>query len=87
MARKVQTSTISLTVDHVHMPADLLDSGWASATETKRYPGKEDGRRLKYEVHAGLAAFLIGRDQAIEVPALSRAEGPALSKADQEGGA
>ena len=77
MAKKVQTTTISLTVDHVHMPTDLLDPDWASATETKRYPGKEDGRRLKYEVHAGLAEFLIGRDQAIEVPA--------LGKADQEG--
>jgi hypothetical protein len=77
MAKKVQTTTISLTVDHVHMPIDLLDSDWVSATETKRYPGKEDGRRLKYEVHAGLAEFLIGRDQAIEVPA--------LGKVDQEG--
>jgi len=76
MAKKVQTSTISLTVDHVHMPVDLLDPGWASATETTRYPGKEDGRRLKYEVHAELAEFLIRRDQAIEVPALSKIDGP-----------
>ena len=77
MAKKVQTTTISLTVDHVHMPTDLLDPAWASTTETARYAGKEDGRRLKYEVHAELAEFLIGRDQAIEVPA--------LGKVDQEG--
>ena len=74
MAKKVQTTTISLTVDHVHMPTDLLDPDWASAAETTRYPGKEDGRRLKYEVHAGLAEFLIGRDQAIEVPALGKVD-------------
>ena len=68
MAKKVQTRTISLTIDHVHMPVDLLDPDWASTTETRRYPGKADGRRLKYEVHAGMADFLIARDQAIEVP-------------------
>ena len=74
MAKKVQTTTISLTVDHVHLPVDLLDPAWASTTETARYAGKEDGRRLKHEVHAGLAEFLIGRDKAIEVPALGKAD-------------
>ena len=79
MARKADptvdapaTRTISLTVDHVHMPVDLLSSDWESTTDTARYPAKieQDGKlvRAKYEVHAALADFLIGRDQAIEVP-------------------
>ncbi len=76
MAKKVQTRTISLTIDHVHMPVDLLDPDWASTTETMRYPGKEGGRRRKYEVHAAMADFLIGRDQAIEVPAPGKGDGP-----------
>lgn len=78
MARKsdVPTKTISLTGDHVFMPTDLLTSGWEKASDTQRYPGKiesddPEGKpaRAKYEVHAELADFLIGRDQAIEVPA------------------
>ena len=79
MARKADpavdepaTRTISLTVDHVHMPIDLLAPDWESTADTARYPAKieQDGKlvRAKYEVHAALADFLIGRDQAIEVP-------------------
>lgn len=71
MARKADpaTRTISLTVDHVHLPADPRAPGWESATDTARYPARVDGKRARYEVHAALADFLVGRDQAIEVPA------------------
>lgn len=75
MARKNDpaTRTISLTVDHVHMPSDPRAPDWESAPDTARYPAKveQDGKlvRARYEVHAALADFLIGRDQAIEVPA------------------
>lgn len=74
MARKkdVPVKTISLTGDHVHMPADLLTPGWENCADTKRYRAKgEDAKnnwvRFKYEVHADLADFLIERDQAMEV--------------------
>lgn len=64
---KGKSKFISLTVDHVHMPDDLLHPRWQNATNTQRYPGRVDGRRVKYEVDADMADFLIGRDQAIEV--------------------
>lgn len=69
MARKTEatTRTISLTGDHVHMPADLATAAWAECSETARYDRKVDGRVAKYTVHADLADFLIGRDQAVEV--------------------
>jgi hypothetical protein len=71
MARKADpaTRTICLTVDHVHLPADPLAPDWQTATDTARYSAKVDGKRVRYEVHAALADFLIDRDQAIEVPA------------------
>lgn len=64
MARKVATKTISLLVDHVFMPRDLMDD---RSDDTARYPGKVDGKRAKYEVNAEIADLLISRDQAIEV--------------------
>lgn len=72
MARgqKVPVKTISLTGDHVHMPADLLTPDWENCADTARYDRKieADGKTkvAKYTVHAELADFLIGRDQAIE---------------------
>jgi hypothetical protein len=62
------TKTISLTGDHVFMPVALLDGGWETAEKTKQYDAKVDGKRQKYVVNAGLADFLIDRDQAMEVP-------------------
>jgi hypothetical protein len=64
----VQTKTVSLMVDHVFLPEDLLRPDWSTAEETAKYTGKVDGKRAKYRVHAELADFLIGRDQAMEVP-------------------
>ena len=67
--------TISLTADHVYMPVDPMSPGWETAQETARYDRKvmdEDAGKLrvaKYAVHPDLADFLIGRDQAMEVPA------------------
>lgn len=70
MARpRVPTKTISLTVDHVFMPVDLLRSDWETSEENAKFNGKVDGKRAKYEVHADMADLLISRDQAIEVPA------------------
>jgi hypothetical protein len=77
MPRKsdVPTKTISLTGDHVHMPADLLTPDWKNCADTQRYEGKvydeEKGKevRAKYEVHVELADFLVDRDQALEVGA------------------
>ena len=61
--------TISLLVDHVFMPIDLGAPKWETSEGTQRYPAKdEDGKRVKYDVHPDLADFLIGRDQAVEVP-------------------
>jgi hypothetical protein len=72
MAKK--SKTISLTRDHVYMPSDLLTGRWQGCEETQRYPARvlQNGQitRAKYEVHEGLADFLIGRDQAIEVPSM-----------------
>jgi hypothetical protein len=65
---KVPTKTVSLMIDHVYMPEDLLRPDWSTAEETAKYKAKVDGKRAKYEVHAELADFLIGRDQAMEVP-------------------
>ena len=79
MARR-PTKFISLTGDHVFMPADPTTPSWKDSVETKAYPGKvydeatERHVRPKYEVHAELANFLIGRDQAMEVPADDAAE-------------
>lgn len=74
MARKrdVPVKTISLTVDHVHMPSDLTTPEWETAVDTAKFeakPARLEGKRAKYTVHAELADFLIGRDQAMEVPA------------------
>jgi hypothetical protein len=64
----VQTKTVSLTVDHVFMPEDLLRPDWETSQENAKYTGKVDGKRVKYRVHADLADRLISRDQAMEVP-------------------
>jgi hypothetical protein len=84
MAR-VPTKTISLHVDHVHMPSDLLSPKWETAQDTARYerklphPDTGDLVLVKYEVHADMADFLIERDQAVEVPS----DKPARKAADE----
>lgn len=62
------TKTISLLVPHVFMPEDLKDPDWKTSTETKKYDAEVHDYRVKYDVHSGLADFLIQRRQAIEVP-------------------
>lgn len=62
------TKTISLLVPHVFMPEDLKTSDWATSTETKKYDAEVQDYRVKYEVHPGLADFLVKRKQALEVP-------------------
>lgn len=76
MAKPKTTKTISLLVDHVYMPTNLLSGDWEIASDTARYEAKAEGSktRFKYAVHPGLADFLIERDQAVEVPA-DEAEG------------
>jgi hypothetical protein len=70
MAKPKTTKTISLLVDHVYMPTDLLSGDWEIASDTARYEAKAAGSkaRFKYVVHPGLADYLVGRDQALEVP-------------------
>ena len=60
--------TVSLLIDHVFMPEDLLRPDWSTSTENRKYVGRVDGKRVKYRVHAGLADLLIEKDQAVEVP-------------------
>jgi hypothetical protein len=64
---KKRTKTVTLVVDHVHLPLDLTTSDWRTAQETKRYDAKVDDKRAKYEVHPELADFLVSRDQAISL--------------------
>lgn len=61
------TKTISLVVDHVFMPEDLTAEGWSGCETTKKYLAEADDTRAKYEVHHGLADFLVKRKQAVEV--------------------
>lgn len=67
-AEPVPTKTISLLVDHVFLPRDPEEADWQASVDTVRAPGKVDGKREKYRVHAELADLLIEQDRAVEVP-------------------
>lgn len=64
---KKRTKTVTLVVEHVHLPIDLATPDWNGCEQTKRYPAKVNGKRAKYEVHPDLADFLVSRDQAISL--------------------
>jgi len=67
MPKEAPGKTISLTIDHVFMPEDLLSND--PEARTRRYPAKDgDGKRAKYRVNDALADLLISKDQAMEVP-------------------
>lgn len=58
------TVKVILLVDHVYLPSDPTQGGWAESTDTMRYEGRTEGRATRLEVHPGLARFLTERKQA-----------------------
>lgn len=58
-----EPALVLLLCDNVYLPDDLLADDWQTATVTRRYEGKTDGKRTRVTCHPGLAAFLQERGQ------------------------